>query len=97
MSQPKTYTINSVNDFLTIPPKRLGACLREFKTSIELAHGISSLAGLYPGCDGKNSVAMPYWIWIDDRKRNQDVQFCDVQVQLRSDEATDTRKENDGK
>ena len=86
----KTYTINSVNDFLAIPPKRIGACLREFKTSLELAHGLSGMAGI----DGANvnvEVSMPSWIWIDDKKRNQDVQFCDVQVQLRSDEATDTR------
>lgn len=89
----KTYTINSVNDFLSIPPKRIGACLREFRTSLELAHGLS-------GIDGDNvnvEVSMPAWIWIDDRKRNQDVQFCDVQVKLRSDEATETREATESK
>jgi hypothetical protein len=86
----KTYTINSVNDFLSIPPKRLKACLQEFLTSLEMAHGLSGMAGI----DGANvnvQVSMPTWIWIDDKKRNLDVQFCDVQVQLRSDEETESK------
>ena len=86
----KTYTISSVNDFLAIPPKRLGACLREFKTSLELAHGLSGMAGIDVATVNVE-VSMPAWIWIDDRKRNQDVQFCDVQVKLRSDDEAESK------
>jgi hypothetical protein len=91
MSSHKTYTINSVNDFLSIPPNRLKACLREFRTSLELAHGLSGMAGI-DGDKVKVDVSMPSWIWIDDRKRNQDVQFCDVTVKVASDEASETRR-----
>ena len=86
----KTYTISSVNDFLLIPPKRLKACLQEFRTSLELAHGISGLAGICSNEQGKVEVTMPTWIWIDDRKTRQDIQFCDVNVKVGSADEAET-------
>jgi len=71
MSDP-TYEIVSVGDFLKVPPKRLGACLREFKIALEMARGTDSLLNvsadtLHPGATV--STTFKRFLWIDDNKR----------------------------
>ncbi len=71
MSDP-TYEIVSVGDFLKVPPKRLGACLREFKIAVEMARATDLLLNvsaktLHPGAT--INTTFKRFRWIDDKKR----------------------------
>lgn len=67
-----TYEIVTVGDFLKVPPKRLGACLREFKIALEMARATDTLLSvsaetLHPGASVNTTFTR--FRWIDDGKR----------------------------
>ncbi len=81
----KQYEIKTIDDLLRIPPDRLHDCLAELETSIGLAHAMVAFAQIYkPG--ETITATLPSWTWIDDGKRDQDLSFCDVKVELISNE-----------
>jgi hypothetical protein len=73
----EAYRIEFVGDFLKVPADRRDACLRDFADSLATFGPIDELArGGEEAGSGKEST-MPYWLWIDDGKRDITVNIGD--------------------
>jgi hypothetical protein len=79
VSEPKQYRIASIDDFRTVPLDRLEDCLVDFRYCLEDAAMVEHKAHELAKADGvtipPRACAMPGFIWIDDGKRNIDLQI----------------------
>jgi len=66
-----TYEIRTVGDFLKVPKKRLGACLREFRTMLDVARTTEQMVRAAEGVLHQTETArlpLERFTWIDDKK-----------------------------
>lgn len=78
------YLIETVADFGKVPPKRLRACLREFRIALEMHHGLAKAlletqrvladAGQIPHSE-PIEWRMANFRWIDDGERKANVRI----------------------
>jgi hypothetical protein len=72
MSKPApTYDIRTIGDFLKVPEKRLGACLREFRVVLDMTRATERLMRDAEGVlYNTATVRLPLerFTWIDDKK-----------------------------
>ena len=67
MSEPKTYSIRTVSDFLALPPEKIAACLTDFEAWLQLVHGALAVIKAQPESIRMNT-ATDVFPWIDDGK-----------------------------
>ena len=83
-SDGKQYEIKTIDDLLRVPPNRLKDCLAELETSIQICHAMAALTSAgAPTAEVK--VELPSWTWIDDGKRDQNLKYADLNVELKAD------------
>lgn len=67
---PISYTIRSVNDFLSVPPDKLRTCLLEFGNAIEHVRRVVEIAQEMATEEGieipAEAILMNEFDWIDD-------------------------------
>ncbi len=64
MSEPKTYSIHTVRDFLSVPPDRREVCIREFFYWCATADAMEDVAR----SAGIKGAFPSHFEWIDDDK-----------------------------
>jgi hypothetical protein len=69
MSDAPRYRIETIRDFLNVPPDRLQACLGEFFQFLEYARLAAKLAS------GEDVKFSPIFTWIDDGMNNATIRF----------------------
>ena len=74
MSEPNTYRIETVADFLKVPPERQDACLEEFDGFLHTARAVAEMASIVGEVVGVNpQTQIGAFVWIDDGKRDRTV------------------------
>lgn len=78
MSEPKTYELRVVEDFLEIPAERLGACLREFE---EMVQAMREFRERIRSAHRAVGLPMPEKVWtcatwVDDGKQEVHVRVA---------------------
>jgi hypothetical protein len=74
MNEPNTYRIETVSDFLKVPPERQHGCLEEFADFLDTARCVAemlSIVGDVVGVDPQTQIGA--FVWIDDGKRDRTV------------------------
>jgi len=71
MTEPAEYNIQTLTDFLKVPPDRLPACIKDFAAFLELARSVDDIAVAITKATGKlvtpdKSATGLWFIWIDD-------------------------------
>lgn len=66
MSEPITYEIRTVEDFLAVPVERLDVCLMEFATWLGVRHLAGTLEQLIGARTHPSSIGV--FAWTDDGK-----------------------------
>jgi hypothetical protein len=82
MADAPTYVIRNVWDFLAVPEKRIGACLREFKIALGMARGVEQMMNaisdeLTPEPGLIRWKPGDEFRWVDDRKRTVTINITD--------------------